>query len=88
MDTMALSPPDFAAHLAELQQRLQALSQTMTQADRNQLLQTLISGVADRFELVRQDEFDAQRRQLQRALEQIAQLEARLAQLESGQTLG
>lgn len=85
---MAFTPPDFAAHLAELQQRLQTLTQTMSQADRSQLVQTLLAGLADRFELVRQEEFEGQRRQLERAMEQIARLEARLIQLEAGQTSG
>lgn len=75
-------PPDLTAALADLQQRLQALTQAMTQADKNQVVQTLLAGLADRFELVRREEIEAQQRQLQRATEQIAQLEARLAGLE------
>lgn len=80
---MKATSSDFAAHLAELQQRLQSLTQAMTQADRSKVVQALLSGLADRFELVLREDLQAQTRQLERATEQIAQLEARLALLES-----
>ncbi|MEY2776562.1 MAG: Membrane fusogenic [Pseudomonadota bacterium] len=83
---MKMPGPDLTEHLAELQQRLSALTQAMSQADKSQFVQSLLAGLAERFELVRREDFEAQHRQLQRALEQLAQLEARLARLESSQT--
>jgi len=80
---MRSSNADFAAHLADLQQRVQALTQAMTQADKSQFVQALLAGIAERFELVRQEDLEALNRQLQRACDQIEQLEARLAGLES-----
>ncbi|NBV88890.1 MAG: accessory factor UbiK family protein [Betaproteobacteria bacterium] len=77
---------DLLSQIAEFQQRLQGLLQSMSQSDRSQFLQTLVSGFADRFDLARQEEIDAQRRQIERAQEQIAALEARLARLEADQT--
>ena len=44
----------------------------------------LLTGAFDRLDLVTREEFDVQRRVLERSREKLARLEARVAELESG----
>lgn len=54
------------------------------QADLERNFQALLKGTFERLELVTREEFDVQRRVLERTREKLEQVEARLRELEAG----
>lgn len=68
--------------LDEIASRLSQLRSSGPAADFEKNSRALLSGLLGRLDLVSREEFDMQRDLLDRALEQIRQLEARIADLE------
>lgn len=57
-------------------------------ADIERNARALLAAFFDRFDLVTRDDFEVQKRVLERALARIAELELRLGETESGETGG
>jgi ubiquinone biosynthesis accessory factor UbiK len=70
--------------LDELGERLGEAARNAPAADLEKNLRALLGAFFDRFDVVLREDFDVQRRLLERAQAKLADLEARLAQLEQG----
>ncbi|MCK9284508.1 MAG: accessory factor UbiK family protein [Rhodocyclaceae bacterium] len=68
--------------LDEMSSRLSQLIAASPAADLEKNAKAMLGGVFSRLDLVTRDEFDIQRELLTRALEKVAALEARIAELE------
>ena len=55
-------------------------------ADLNKNLRALLASWLDRFDLVTREDFDVQKKLLERAQAKLGELEARIAELEVGKT--
>jgi ubiquinone biosynthesis accessory factor UbiK len=71
-----------ASLIDELSDRLKALLASGPVQDLDKNVKALVTGVFARMELVTREEFDIQRAVLARTREQVAALEARVAELE------
>lgn len=69
--------------LDEISAKISALFAGSPAADIQKNLRALLAAFFDRFDLVTRDDFEAQKRVLERAQGRIAQLEARIAELEA-----
>lgn len=67
----------------QLSARISALASSQPGKDLERNVRALLDAGLQRLELVPRDEFDTQRRLLDRALEQVRTLEARIAALEA-----
>jgi BMFP domain-containing protein YqiC len=67
----------------ELNQRVGEALRNSPAADVEKNLRALLSGWFDRLELVARDDFDVQKRLLERAQARLSELEARVAELEA-----
>jgi len=74
--------------LDELGTRISEVLANSPARDFERNLKALFAATFDRFDLVNREDFDAQRRVLERTRAQLAALEARLAELESGRERG
>ncbi|MBK8062749.1 MAG: accessory factor UbiK family protein [Betaproteobacteria bacterium] len=74
--------------LDELGARISEVLANSPVRDFEKNLKALFAATFDRFDLVTREDFEAQRRVLERTRAQLAALEARLAELESGRTRG
>ena len=70
--------------LDELSERLGEAARASPAADLEKNLRALLGAFFDRFDVVLREDFDVQRRLLERAQAKLADLEARLARLEQG----
>lgn len=77
--------PDF---LDEMRARLSELLETSPARDIDKNVRALVSAALARLDLVTRAEFDVQVKLLARAREQLAALEARVAELERRQNAG
>jgi BMFP domain-containing protein YqiC len=77
--------PDF---FDEMSARLSELLATSPARDIDKNIRALVSAALGRLDLVSRAEFDVQVKLLERAREQLAALEARLAELERRQNAG
>lgn len=68
----------------ELAQRVSALVAATPAKDVEKNLRALLSAALGRLDLVTREEFDLQRELLSRARERLAELEAKIAELEKG----
>jgi ubiquinone biosynthesis accessory factor UbiK len=68
--------------LDELGERLGEATRNSPAADLEKNLRALLGAFFDRFDVVLREDFEVQRRLLERAQAKLADLEARLAQLE------
>ena len=68
----------------ELAQRVSALVAATPAKDVEKNLRALLSGALGRLDLVTREEFDLQRELLSRARDRLAELEAKIAELEKG----
>ena len=68
--------------LDELGERLGEAARNSPGADLEKNVRALLGAFFDRFDVVLREDFDVQRRLLERAQAKLADLEARLAQLE------
>jgi len=71
--------------LDQISARISALASSQPGQDLERNVRALLDAGLQRLELVPRDEFDTQRRLLERALEQVHALEARIAALEAAQ---
>lgn len=69
--------------LEDLGERLSEAARNSPAAELEKNLRALLSAFFDRFDVVLRDDFDVQRRLLERAQAKLAELEARVAELES-----
>lgn len=69
--------------LDQISARISALASSQPGQDLERNVRALLDAGLQRLELVPRDEFDTQRRLLDRALEQVRALEARIAALEA-----
>lgn len=69
--------------LDEITEKLSAIATSSPARDLERNAKVLLNGAFSRLELVTREEFDIQRELLDRALERLAALEARLAVLEA-----
>ena len=69
--------------LDQISARISALASSQPGQDLERNVRALLDAGLQRLELVPRDEFDTQRRLLDRALEQVHALEARIAALEA-----
>lgn len=69
--------------LEDLSNKIRELSESSPAADIEKNLRALLQGAFAKLELVNREEFDVQAEVLRRTKEQLTQLEARLAELES-----
>jgi BMFP domain-containing protein YqiC len=67
----------------ELNQRISDAVRQSPAADMEKNLRALLAGWFDRLELVSRDDFDVQKKLLERAQSKLAELEARIAVVES-----
>jgi ubiquinone biosynthesis accessory factor UbiK len=67
----------------ELNERVSAALRDSPAADIEKNLKALLAGWFDRLDLVSREDFDVQRKLLERAQAKLAELEKRLAELES-----
>ena len=74
--------------LQEMSARLSELLATSPARDLDKNVRTLVSAALGRLDLVTRAEFDVQAKLLARAREQLAALEARVAELERRQDAG
>lgn len=68
----------------ELNERIAQALRDSPGADLNRNLRALFAGWLDRFDLVTREDFDVQRKLLERAQAKLAELEARITELEAG----
>ena len=80
-----MQQPDF---LHEMSARLSELLASSPARDLDKNVRTLVSAALGRLDLVTRAEFDVQAKLLARAREQLAALEARVAELERRQDAG
>jgi BMFP domain-containing protein YqiC len=69
--------------LDELGARLSQAARESPAADLERNLRAMLAGVFDRFDLVPREDFDVQRKLLERAQGKLVALEARVAELEA-----
>jgi len=69
--------------LDDLAERLRAASRDSPAQDLEKNLRALLGAFFDRFDVVLREDFDVQRRLLERAQARLAELEVRLAELEA-----
>ncbi len=69
--------------LDQISARISALASSQPGQDLERNVRALLDAGLQRLELVPRDEFDTQRRLLERALEQVRALETRIAALEA-----
>ncbi|MGD9953267.1 MAG: accessory factor UbiK family protein [Burkholderiales bacterium] len=69
--------------LEDLGERLSEAARNSPAADIEKNLRALLAAFFDRFDVVLREDFDVQRRLLERAQAKLAQLEARVTELES-----
>lgn len=69
--------------LDQISARISALASSQPGQDLERNVRALLDAGLQRLELVPRDEFDTQRRLLDRALEQVRALEARVAEIEA-----
>ena len=69
--------------LDEINERMKSVLAQSPAADLEKNLRVLLANWFSRLDLVTREEFDVQREVLRRAQDKVAQLEARLAELES-----
>ncbi len=69
--------------LDQISARISALASSQPGQDLERNVRALLDAGLQRLELVPRDEFDTQRRLLDRALEQVHALEARVAEIEA-----
>lgn len=69
--------------LDDLAARLRAASRDSPVQDLEQNLRALLGAFFDRFDVVLREDFDVQKRLLERAQARLAELEVRLAELEA-----
>jgi BMFP domain-containing protein YqiC len=69
--------------LEEFRQRLGEALRSSPARDLEKNLQALLASLAERFELASREELEVQKTLLERALQRLALLEARIAELES-----
>jgi hypothetical protein len=69
--------------LDQISARISALASSQPGQDLERNVRALLDAGLQRLDLVPRDEFDTQRRLLERALEQVHALEARIAALEA-----
>ena len=72
----------------ELNQRISEALRQSPAADLEKNLRALLAGWFDRFDLVSREDFDVQKKLLERAQSKLAELEARIAVVESHKTDG
>jgi BMFP domain-containing protein YqiC len=70
----------------ELNERVGEALRNSPAADVEKNLRALLSGWFDRLDLVAREDFDVQRRLLERAQVKLSELEARVAELEASRT--
>jgi BMFP domain-containing protein YqiC len=70
--------------LDELNDRIAHALRDSPAADVSKNLRALLASWFDRFDLVSREDFDVQKRLLERAQAKLAELEARIAELEAG----
>ena len=70
--------------LDDINERMRSVLAQSPAADIEKNLRVLLAGWFSRLDLVTREEFDVQREVLRRAQDRLAQLEARLAELEAG----
>jgi BMFP domain-containing protein YqiC len=70
--------------LDDINERMRSVLAQSPAADIEKNLRVLLAGSFSRLDLVTREEFDVQREVLRRAQDRLAQLEARLAELEAG----
>lgn len=68
----------------ELNDRISQALRNSPAADLDKNLRALLTGWFDRFDLVSREDFDVQKKLLERAQAKLGELEARIAQLEAG----
>jgi BMFP domain-containing protein YqiC len=68
----------------ELNERIAHALRDSPAADLNKNLRALFTGWLDRFDLVAREDFDVQKKLLERAQAKLAELEARITELEVG----
>jgi BMFP domain-containing protein YqiC len=68
----------------ELNDRIASALHDSPAADVSKNLRALLASWFDRFDLVSREDFDVQKRLLERAQAKLAELEARIAELEAG----
>ncbi len=94
--TQDMSPPNSHPAIAMTDPRLideigARLSEVLAKSparDVEKNLQALLASFFDRFDLVTRDDFEVQKRVLERAHARIAELERRLGELEASETQG
>ncbi|MBU3693979.1 MAG: accessory factor UbiK family protein [Rhodocyclaceae bacterium] len=74
----------FQPFIDQVSSRISALASSQPGQDLERNVRALLDAGLQRLELVPREEFDTQRRLLDRALEQVRALEARIAALEAG----
>jgi ubiquinone biosynthesis accessory factor UbiK len=70
--------------LDDINERMRSVFAQSPAADIEKNVRVLLTGWFSRLDLVTREEFDVQREVLRRAQDRLAQLEARLAELEAG----
>ena len=70
--------------LDDINERMRSVLAQSPAADIEKNMRVLLAGWFSRLDLVTREEFDVQREVLRRAQDRLAQLEARLAELEAG----
>jgi BMFP domain-containing protein YqiC len=73
----------FQPFIEQVSARISALAGSQPGQDLERNVRALLDAALQRLELVPREEFDTQRRLLDRALEQVRTLEARIAALET-----
>jgi BMFP domain-containing protein YqiC len=68
----------------ELNQRISEALRQSPASDLEKNLRALLAGWFDRFDLVSREDFDVQKKLLERAQSKLAELEARIAIVETG----
>ena len=74
--------------LDEIGARLSEILARSPAADIEKNARALLAAFFDRFDMVTRDDFEVQKRVLERALARIAELELRLGEIESGEANG
>jgi BMFP domain-containing protein YqiC len=72
----------------ELNDRIAQALRSSPAADVDKNLRALLAGWFDRFDLVSREDFDVQKKLLERAQAKLGELEARIASLEAGKPDG
>ncbi len=70
--------------LDELRRRIEAAVRDSPAQDLERNLRAILAGWVDRLDLVLREDFEVQRKLLERAQAKLAELEARVAEIEAG----